>query len=64
VLIIISSKRKKKNKVYLKNLKDIGPIIDKGKVEFTLEDVPFHEMRLYLDGENNYNKPWAITEAC
>lgn len=29
-----------------------------------IEDLPFHEARIYIEGENSYSKPWTVsTEA-
>ena len=31
------------------------------KNEFVIEDLPYHQKRIYLHGENTYSRPWRIT---
>ncbi|KAL4436313.1 hypothetical protein ABPG74_015904 [Tetrahymena malaccensis] len=36
--------------------------VDKSKVRMTIEDLPFHQQRFYIEGENTHNKPWVIND--
>ncbi|EAR84795.3 kinase domain protein (macronuclear) [Tetrahymena thermophila SB210] len=36
--------------------------VDKSKVRLTIEDLPFHFQRFYIEGENTHNKPWVVND--
>ncbi|KAL4487137.1 hypothetical protein ABPG72_001589 [Tetrahymena utriculariae] len=61
LIVICITKRLNMQKKMLKSIISSNQA-DKSKVRLTIEDLPFHQQRFYIEGENTYNKPWVIND--
>lgn len=61
VMVCVAKSMSEKKKIQ-KAVKFTKPV-NKTKVRFTLEDLPFHQQRFYIEGENTYSKPWSVNDS-